>query len=154
MSPCQFCSTETTNEKFCSRSCAAKHNNKHKPKRKAKPRNTCPDCNSEIDRRATRCIPCANRERGRGEDITLDQAIYSKGHRSSAYALVRTRARALMTQLRVTACEECGYDKHVEIAHIQGISTFSGDTLISEINRRENLKALCPNCHWEFDHPN
>jgi predicted HNH restriction endonuclease len=25
--------------------------------------------------------------------------------------------------------------------------------MISEINKPENLIILCPNCHWEFDHP-
>lgn len=85
------------------------------------------------------------------EDTTLAEAIYTKHHKSSAYALVRTRARAVAKKLGLDSCEVCGYNKHVEIAHIRGISTFEGDTLLSVINARENLKALCPNCHWEFD---
>ena len=49
-------------------------------------------------------------------------------------------------------CAHCGYDKHVEICHIKAIKDFDDSALISEINSKENLIALCPNCHWEFDH--
>lgn len=49
-------------------------------------------------------------------------------------------------------CAICGYDKHVEIAHIKPVSEFDDNTLISEINSIDNLIALCPNHHWEFDH--
>jgi hypothetical protein len=33
------------------------------------------------------------------------------------------------------------------------ISSFADDTPIDVINAPDNLLALCPNCHWEFDHP-
>ena len=46
----------------------------------------------------------------------------------------------------------CGYDKTYEVAHIKAVSEFSDDALISEINDINNLIALCPNHHWEFDH--
>lgn len=49
------------------------------------------------------------------------------------------------------ACNICGYDKHYEIAHIQAVSDFSDDAKIEDINSIDNLIALCPNCHWEFD---
>lgn len=49
-------------------------------------------------------------------------------------------------------CYLCGYNSHIEIAHIKAVSKFSDDTLISEINDVHNLIALCPNHHWEFDH--
>ena len=48
-------------------------------------------------------------------------------------------------------CAVCGYDKHVEIAHIKAVSEFSDDTTIKEINSIDNLIALCPNHHWEYD---
>jgi predicted HNH restriction endonuclease len=85
------------------------------------------------------------------EDMTLSEAIYTKHHKSSAYALVRTRARAASKKLGLDKCQKCGYDKHVEITHAKGISTFEGHTLVSVINAPSNLMALCPNCHWEFD---
>ena len=49
-------------------------------------------------------------------------------------------------------CAVCGYDKHVDIAHIKAVSDFSEDTLVSEISKSDNLIALCPNHHWEYDH--
>ncbi len=49
-------------------------------------------------------------------------------------------------------CFVCGYDKYIEVCHIIGISTFNENTLITQINSIDNLIALCPNCHWEFDH--
>ena len=49
-------------------------------------------------------------------------------------------------------CAICGYDKHIDIAHINAVSEFSEDTLVSEISKASNLIALCPNHHWEYDH--
>lgn len=49
-------------------------------------------------------------------------------------------------------CAVCGYDKHIDIAHIKAVSEFSEDTLVSEISKASNLIALCPNHHWEYDH--
>lgn len=48
-------------------------------------------------------------------------------------------------------CICCGYDKHFEVAHIKAVSDFEDNTLISEINSEDNLIALCPNHHWEYD---
>ena len=82
--------------------------------------------------------------------MTLREAIYTEHHQSSAYALVRTRVRA-QCKSREQKCF-CGYDKHVEVCHIKPISSFSLDTLISMINVESNLRLLCPNHHWEYDH--
>lgn len=48
-------------------------------------------------------------------------------------------------------CMVCGYDKHYEVAHIIAVSDFDDDVLVSEINNIDNLVALCPNHHWEYD---
>ena len=44
-------------------------------------------------------------------------------------------------------CAICGYDKHVEIAHIKPVSDFTDSCTIAEINSIDNLIALCPNHH-------
>ena len=49
-------------------------------------------------------------------------------------------------------CIICGYNKHVEIAHIKAVSDFDDSVKIKEINDISNLMALCPNHHWEYDH--
>ena len=48
-------------------------------------------------------------------------------------------------------CKKCGYEKHFEVAHIKPVSFFSDVSLIGEINHIDNLVALCPTHHWEFD---
>lgn len=48
-------------------------------------------------------------------------------------------------------CAICGYDKHIEIAHIKPVSDFDESSTIEEINSIDNLIALCPNHHWEYD---
>jgi predicted restriction endonuclease len=44
-----------------------------------------------------------------------------------------------------TACVICGYDVHVEAAHLAPKHELSDD-------RIENGVPLCPNHHWELDH--
>jgi len=144
MNMCLHCKQKTVNPKFCSRSCAAKETNKV-PKRKAK-QHLCLSCGDLIKSRRTKCDTCLT-----PKDMNLEQAIYSKHHKSSAFALVRSRARASVKEEK-QICEFCGYDKHVEVCHIKPINSFPLDTLLTVINSRDNLKLLCPNCHWEFDH--
>ena len=49
-------------------------------------------------------------------------------------------------------CKVCGYNKHAQVCHKKSIADFPMEALIGEINALDNLIALCPNCHWEFDH--
>jgi len=68
-------------------------------------------------------------------------------------ARVRQLARKLYRQSnKPQACIVCGYDKHFEVCHKRPINDFSDDAYVLEINDLENLVALCPNHHWEFDH--
>ena len=48
-------------------------------------------------------------------------------------------------------CIVCGYTNTYEVAHITPVADFDNNTLISEINDINNLIALCPNHHWEYD---
>ena len=61
------------------------------------------------------------------------------------------RKKPKLKKEKVNECSNCGYDKHVEIAHIKAVSDFSEEILVTIINDPSNLIALCPNCHWEFD---
>lgn len=143
---CIQCGSGTNNPRFCSRSCAARHNNKKFPKRRMTRK--CGLCEKPVLSTRRFCKAC----RSLKTDITLAHAIYSRHHKSSAFALVRLRARAVAHQLGIDkACQLCGYSKHVEVAHRKAISTFPENALLSEINRPSNLMCLCPNCHWEVD---
>lgn len=149
---CQFCKSKTKNPKFCSRSCAAKLNNTINPKRKLQ--NTCVDCGKPITRSRTRCKEdyLLWLKNNQAKDMTLQEAIYWKHHKSSAFALVRSRARASEKMKKIKSCEICGYSKHVQACHKKPISSFSLNTKISIINENDNIMCLCPNCHWEYDH--
>lgn len=147
MSICLNCQSETPNPRFCGRSCATSFNNRVQPKRIGQ--SNCATCGNPTPRKLKFCKNCKKRNM---YDITLREAIYTKHHKSSAYALVRSRARIVARKLGWKQCSHCGYNKHVEVGHIKPISDFSEDTLLSIINSPENLVPLCPNCHWEFDH--
>lgn len=57
-----------------------------------------------------------------------------------------------MTEARVPRiCCICGYNLHVEVAHVKGVSEFDDSAEIGEINCTTNLVYLCPNHHWEYD---
>ena len=72
------------------------------------------------------------------------------------YQSYRSSVRKLAEKIYIDSgqpkvCAICGYDKHVEIAHIKAVSEFDDSATIAEINSLNNLIALCPNHHWEYD---
>ena len=70
----------------------------------------------------------------------------------SARSAIRKHAQSVFSQYNSSnACALCGYDKHIEIAHIKAVSEFEDSSLVREINAIDNLIPLCPNHHWEFD---
>lgn len=150
MNKCIKCNEETKNPKYCSRSCANSVANARSPKRKRTRK--CKGCDSLAATGASYCSSECYRQSlwGHHATQTIQDVLYTKHHKSSAFALIRGRARIAMKDC--TSCESCGYDKHVEIAHVKPIADFPLDTLVNDVNDRSNLKALCPNCHWEFDH--
>lgn len=73
----------------------------------------------------------------------------------TARSAIQKGARKIYaTSNKPKRCICCGYDKHFEVAHIKAVSDFDDDVLISEINNIDNLIALCPNHHWEYDNAN
>ena len=64
---CNCCQAKTTNLKYCSKSCAAKINNKLIPKRTTEKQNLCIKCNKKLSRykgqRKTQlCFKCFKKE--------------------------------------------------------------------------------------------
>lgn len=82
--------------------------------------------------------------------------LRSKADFSSAknyHSRVRCNSRSTFRASgRDLVCAVCGYSKFVEICHIKDLKDFTEDTSVSIINSIDNLVALCPNHHWEFDH--
>jgi hypothetical protein len=155
---CLSCQSETENPKFCSRSCAASYTNKVSPKRKLKKKCSHEDCECIV--RNYRSILCENHYQERfknKKEIILQTTVgeYRERnklhHRSSIHAHIRGFARNWFKDLIKKPCAACGYDKHVELCHIKPMSSFSDDSLVGEVNHKDNIVQLCPNCHWEFD---
>lgn len=114
----------------------------------------CVDCGKDCSFVSKRCKICHKKYRNdpKTYDMTLKQAKYKKGFKSSSFALIRSRARNIAKNLGWNCCRVCGYSKHYEVCHIKPVSDFNEDTLISVVNDPSNLIPLCPNCHWELDH--
>ena len=133
---------------YCSSSCAAKTNNKT-PKRKLK--NKCNLCHKFIVSNVTYCPQCY-KAKHELSNKTLSEAIKNRKD-ANRYTGIRGNARKIyMKSNKPKCCIVCGYDKHIEICHVKGISEFSLDTLISVINDPDNLEAMCRNHHWESEH--
>jgi 5-methylcytosine-specific restriction endonuclease McrA len=147
---CLYCGSETTNPKFCSRSCAARHNNRAFPK-KERVKYYCKVCGRETRYRRSYCTNCDPTKPKDFSSITIAEIRF--GARYQANAWIRKLARrTYYTSDKPLCCCKCGYTKHFEICHVRSIQEFPLDTPMSVVNSLENLVALCPNCHWELDH--
>ena len=156
----RFCEIKRTKNNFCSQSCAGQYNNKNLPKRKAKLRK-CRACDVMIGGeeygQRVHCFECIKNKKhykGRPTEMqTIEELTKRDGQQSNRYSQIRYHGRNLYKkELSSLCCEKCGYDKHVELCHKQAISEFDKNTLVLEVNRRDNIMFLCPNCHWEYDH--
>lgn len=148
---CASCGKETTNPKFCSRSCAAITNNTKFPKWEKKPKKKyyCKKCGILIASRNVTCSSCS-RNIVNWDNVTYGEIIGKRKYQKNSR--IRDLAKRKTRKLGMTKCCKCGYDKHVETHHIKNISSFLLSAKIGEINDLSNLLVLCPNCHWELEH--
>ena len=158
---CINCNSETSNEKFCSLSCSAAFNNKKHPKRKAASERMCMYCRNIKSTKVMKgrvCNDCRKEQENkklqyRNTTIGEMRTKYESSgvHRSWWYSEIRKLAKT-MNRHREKKCQICGYDKHINYAHVKPISKFSDSVTLEEINKESNIMILCPNHHWEFDH--
>jgi hypothetical protein len=85
------------------------------------------------------------------EDYISRESIKNK-HPSWKFSHVRVFNRSWNNTLTKMPCQVCGYDKHVELAHIKAVSDFPETATLGEINDPDNMLVLCRNHHWELDH--
>lgn len=71
----------------------------------------------------------------------------SKNWQAGRNAIRKNACKVFEESGKEYKCLACGYDTHVEIAHIKAVSEFDGDCYMEEINHIDNLMALCPNHH-------
>lgn len=135
---------------FCSRSCSNSFNNRANPKRKVE--GSCKNCRTGISASLTYCKPCYRQKFTIDwSTVTLDQVVGAR--RYQKHSRIRDLARRLfLSSDRPYICQNCSYDKHIEVCHIKPIKDFDLSSMVSEINHLDNLLGLCPNCHWELDH--
>lgn len=142
---------EVRRKHFCNGSCAAKFNNNHRVRKIVnRPTRFCKICLKEVVvGRASRCLNCIGLEFG---DRTKKDVFSSRKNWQSARSSIRHHAALVWRKSgRELKCDVCGYNLYVEIAHVKSVSDFDEGTTIQRINSIENLRALCPNHHWEFD---
>lgn len=139
-----------TKNLFCSRSCSCSFNNKLDPRRKLE--GNCKSCDCPISKSRKFCKYCLPVARGKRilDNTSLANitgTIYQK------HSTIRKHARKKFLKIHSQGfCQSCGYSKHIEICHKKPIRDWCVTSLLSEVNSIDNLIALCPNCHWEFDH--
>lgn len=137
--------------KFCSKSCSGKFNNKN---RKAKVlTKSCKNCFELIQSNRKLCKECYLEIKNVLNNKTIAEAETMNGKQASKYRNIRNNAYSNAKKFELQKiCNYCNYSKYVELCHIKPIHKFTKDTLVSEVNKKENLIYLCPNCHWELDH--
>ncbi len=144
---CTACGGPTSNPKFCSRSCAARFNNRAFPKR-ARKDFFCGNCGAPARYRRKFCDACSPKNGADWSKRTLSFARRFLDYHARIRQLARKTYYGSGRPLR---CVNCGYSKHLEICHKKPIQDFPEDAPIAVVNAIDNLVALCPNCHWEFD---
>lgn len=155
---CLNCGRGTNNAKFCSHSCAASHSNKISPKRTSSKK--CSMCDDPVkSSKHELCVvhyqeKTSNKKSGY-KLVTIGEikARYSdkQAHPSWVRGAVRGYVRNWNKNLISLPCAKCGYDKHVELAHIDSLADLPDQTTLGEAHASTNVIQLCPNCHWEFD---
>lgn len=149
---CLKCGVETDNPRFCSRSCSASYNNVLQPRR----RWHCKKCHKNASRPSKWASVCSDCRAKPTIDYTLGEVRkrYADVDRSSRHSLINGRARGVLKSLGRTSCEweDCDWNYSFQAAHIKPTSEHPDETRLSVVNSPENLRALCPNHHWLFDH--
>lgn len=141
--------------KFCSKICKSKVAERkiyvrRTPNTKFVDKNcsVCKNVFTSIKRkRLVRCEDCRNKSNLSNK---TKKDLFEKCNWQNARSTIQSHARKVLTN-ETKECKICKYAKHVEVCHIKSVNSFSDTSLISEINKLENLVYLCPNHHWEFD---
>jgi hypothetical protein len=156
---CINCSKNTTNPKFCSISCSMSFNNNFRiyNKNRTLKNYCCKKCGILLHigwqqgKNKTLCDNC-NTNNVDWSKITLLEFKQNRPN-YQVHSRIRSIARSFYKNSdKPKHCTKCSWSTHYEICHIKPIGDFDDSSTIAEINHIDNLVALCPNCHWAFDH--
>lgn len=134
----------TKKKLYCDRDCYAKG-----VTGKLGPSKRC-SCGNRKHNRAKQCIKCFSLKNDIGYRSLKEHKIITKTY-SNYRIQIAKNARTVFKKLNNTCCKNCGYKHHIDACHIKAVADFDENSLIKEVNDPNNLIALCPNCHWEFD---
>lgn len=135
---------------FCNQTCANTYNNSISKKDRTSCCNNCLKSFTKTkDKVSNTCSQLCYMELGMKQRLMKDVI---KRTDANKYDNIRQNARKYSKYFYPTNCMLCGYDKHYEVCHVKDLKNFTREETIYEINNKNNLIHLCPNCHWEFDH--
>lgn len=152
MNSCLNCDKETSNSKFCSRSCAASYNNKITQKRSKE--GNCRICNTPISKSRSFCSDAC-----RGKDRSIRR---SKSNAKTGYEHIknyRHKIKLMAIEYKGGSCFICGYKKaicNLDFHHKNKTLkdfTISGNYHLGwELIQKELDKCIlvCKNCHGEI----
>jgi predicted restriction endonuclease len=146
---------EVRNKKFCNHSCSASFNNLKRFVIIEKIFNHIINTKNSIKYRKAK--------KDKSEKLKVPKFEYlndkTKGELfentkwQNARSTIQKHARFIYNNSdKCKCCNVCKYDKHYQVAHKKSVSSFQKEARILDINDIDNLIALCPNHHWEFDH--
>lgn len=142
--------TDIRKKKFCNKSCATKFYQLNNKKNKFK---TCEICGKRFsDSRSKYCEECrTNPKFYKLQNLSKGDLISQKGYFKARSSICKNARTIFYKNFKQPKCIICGYDKYIEICHIKAVKDFSDTDKIYDINNINNLVALCPNHHKEFD---
>jgi hypothetical protein len=85
------------------------------------------------------------------KDLKYVLTLRGRCSKNAVPDMIRQLNRIWNAELTRKKCQNCNYSKCVELAHIKAIANFSENTLLKEINHKDNILSLCRNCHFELD---
>lgn len=145
---------QKTNNDFCSRSCAARYNNKLYPKRK--PEGRCRVCKSIIP--ATKNFCSGTCKEQYGLSIPKQSREEKKAVNKKAVVTYRQKQKKKAIEYKGGKCELCGYNKSVWALCFHHININEKEFNISQVTYKwtklkpelDKCMLLCMNCHAEL----
>lgn len=160
-------------KKFCNRKCSAKYNNKKRESYKSligirektyfvkikEKFSLCIVCNTKFKQKRYKCGTFCRtkfcpecKKKQNVNKLTKKELFKKRKIRQDARNDIQKKARqTYQASNKPKKCVVCGYERHYEVSHIKDVKDFLDNSLIEEINHINNLIALCPTHHWEFD---
>ena len=140
MKECKECGKQTTNSKFCSRSCAATFNNKGN--------NRWKHHSTKSKTKSMICFVCDKHYYGQNKKFCSNEC--RNIHRYKIIQAGEGSARSVRKYLleKSNKCEICGISNWNGKELILEMDHIDGDSKNNDI---KNCRLLCPNCHSQTD---